>query len=376
VEIYDTKRNPARYTQLGVHFTFLHVKSHQDDDGPVAGLTLEARLNVQADTLATAALFDAPTVPKVALFPTAQCQLIIDGKSITRKIPQAIRHQAGLNDIQTYLMERNNWSEDTFSEVDWEAHGKAHSHHREQRCYLIKLCHRHLPTGQTLHRRDDKYPARCPGCGNSDESHDHFIGCAAVSRIKWRLQLLATLKKQLQVTKTAETLQDLILDVIDKAIAGRPISVAGPFAHILRSQERIGWRAMLHGYWSIEWQKAYTASYTIPTVENTKERNKRHVAMALWQKRIIQTTWSLMIRLWKIRNDERHGRDAETRDQARREVLQNEIEVLYSERELYPLRVQKLLRSSFETHCHERVTKLQDWIDAYRVTFRVTRDTT
>jgi hypothetical protein len=76
------------YTQLGIPFTFLHVKSHQDDDGPIVGLTLEARLNVQADTLATAALVDAPMVPKVALFPTARCQLIIDGKLITRKIPQ------------------------------------------------------------------------------------------------------------------------------------------------------------------------------------------------------------------------------------------------------------------------------------------------
>jgi hypothetical protein len=98
--------------------------------------------------------------------------------------------------------------------------------------------------------------------------------------------------------------------------------------------------------------------------------------MALWQNRIIQTTWTIMIQLWKIRKDEQHGQDAETRDQARPKVSQNEIEVLYSERDLYPLRVQKLLRPSFETHCHERVTKLQDWIDSYRVTFRVTQDIT
>jgi hypothetical protein len=233
------------YSQLGIPFTWMHVKSHQDNDGPIAGLSLEARLNVQADALATAALTEAPTIPKVALFPTARCQLILDGRSITRKIPQAIRHQAGLGDLQTYLMEQNNWTLNTFHEINWEAHGKAHSHHRDQRCYLIKLCHRHLPTGQTLHRRDEKYPARCPGCNNTDESHDHYIGCDAASRIKWRLQLLAALKKQLQTGQTAEPLQDLIVDVIDRAVAGRPISVAGPFEQILRSQERIGWRAML-----------------------------------------------------------------------------------------------------------------------------------
>jgi hypothetical protein len=112
------------YKQLGIHFTFLHVKSHQDDDGPVAGLTLEAQLNVQADALATAALKDAPTYSKVALFPTAKCQLIIAGKLITRKIPQAIRYQAGLENIQTYLMERNKWNQATFHEIAWEPMGK------------------------------------------------------------------------------------------------------------------------------------------------------------------------------------------------------------------------------------------------------------
>ena len=129
------------YKQLGIPFTFLHVKSHQDDDGPVSGLTLEAQLNVQADTLATEALKEAPTISKVLLFPSAKCKLIINGKSITRKIPQAVRYQAGAGPMKTYLLERNNWCEETFTDINWEAHGKAHSHHRTQQNYLIKLCH-------------------------------------------------------------------------------------------------------------------------------------------------------------------------------------------------------------------------------------------
>jgi hypothetical protein len=259
------------YKQLGIHFTFLHVKSHQDDDGPVAGLTLEAQLNVQADTLATAALKDALTYSKVALFPTAKCQLLLAGKSITRKIPQAIRYQAGLENIQTYLMERNKWNQATFHEIAWEAHGKAHAHHRTHQNYLIKLCHPYLPTGRTLHRRNRKYPSRwCPGCNATDETHEHYIGCDAASRIKWRLELLAAIKKQMTVTKTPELLQDLLIDVLDRALAGRPISVSGPCESILCSQERIGWHAMLHGYWSVEWQQEYTNSYQAPTKETTK----------------------------------------------------------------------------------------------------------
>jgi hypothetical protein len=102
----------------------------------------------------------------------------------------------------------------------------------------------------------------------------------------------------------------------------------------------------------------------------------RIVAMSLWQKRMIQTTWTLMISLWKLRNDERHGRDTETREKARREILTNKIELLYNNCESYPLRVQKLMRELLEIHSTESVLNLRNWIDAYRVTFEVTCDTT
>jgi hypothetical protein len=37
-------------------------------------------------------------------------------------------------------------------------------------------------------------------------------------------------------------LQDLIIDMVDRVIAGKPISVTpGKFAMLLRSQECIGW---------------------------------------------------------------------------------------------------------------------------------------
>jgi hypothetical protein len=133
---------------------------------------------------------------------------------------------------------------------------------------------------------------------------------------------------------------------------------------------------MLQGYWSQKWQEEYTNSYQVPLEEDTKARTLRMAAMAIWQNCMIQTTWTQMISLWKLRNDERHGRDTESKAKAQREVLTNEIKVLYTNRERYPPQVQKLLQTSFEVHCTERVSNLRDWIDAYCVTFKVTRDKT
>jgi hypothetical protein len=54
------------------------------------------------------------------------------------------------------------------------------------------------------------------------------------------------------------------------AMVGCRISVYGPFEELLRSHECIGWRAMLHGYWSMEWQNEYHKTYNTPESETKK----------------------------------------------------------------------------------------------------------
>jgi hypothetical protein len=246
------------YKTIDIQFEFLHVKSHQDDDGPLDSLSLETRLNVEADRLATAYLQQQnPRLPIALLFPTAKCQLIINKKSVTRKIPQTIRFETGSIDIRSYLTQRNLWTEATLDTINWDAHGASHSFHRPYRNFLVKMCHRHLPIGQTLHRRNQKYTPTCPGCLIETESQDHFLQCDAPSRIEWRLKLISTLRRQLAQLNTAENLQELILNCIDSAIDGRAIPTGGPFHEALESQETIGWLGMIRGYWSQEWRKSF-----------------------------------------------------------------------------------------------------------------------
>jgi hypothetical protein len=236
----------------------------------------------------------------------------------------------------------------------------------------VKLCHRHLPIGQTLHRRDPKYSPTCPGCREQGEDQHHYLQCAAPSRIEWRISLLSELKKQMIRLQTDEHLQATILDVIDRALATRAIPIHGPFRAALEAQEKIGWLAMLRGYWATAWQESFEATRFVPLNEEKKDRLKRQIQMAGWQRKVIQTMWGMSIKLWKLRNDERHGWDKESRDRSRREVLHKELEDLYLRKDEYPARVQRLLRDSYEIHIQESVTKLADWLDAYKGTFAVT----
>ncbi len=86
---------------------------------------------------------------------------------------------------------------------------------------------------------------------------------------------------------------------------------------------------MLCGYWTLKWQLAYNRTYKIPDSETRKEKLKRHQQMTRWQSKVIQTIWRNLIQLWKLRNVKRHGRDKESRDNARGEVLHHELEEIY-----------------------------------------------
>jgi hypothetical protein len=226
----------STYRELDMKFIFHHVKSHQDDDTPTDHLTLESRLNVEADRLATEYMQEDQTRrPIVTLFPTAKAQLIMKGASVTRKIPQAIRFAAGSILIQKYLVERNAaWTTNILNDIHWDAHGDSHSHHRSHRCYLVKLCHRHLPLGVKLHRRAIKYSPLCPGCREEPETHHHYIQCPAASRIQWRIGLLTILRQQMIKTSTNGELQDTIINCLDNAMANCPIHTpTAPFIGLL-----------------------------------------------------------------------------------------------------------------------------------------------
>jgi hypothetical protein len=98
------------HKELNVQFKFVHIKSHQDNNTPVVRLSLELRLNVEADLLVTKYMLeDQARRPTVLLLPSAKAQLIINMDSFIWKIPLAIQYVAGSIHIRPYPMRRT-WS--------------------------------------------------------------------------------------------------------------------------------------------------------------------------------------------------------------------------------------------------------------------------
>jgi hypothetical protein len=108
---------------------------------------------------------------------------------------------------------------------------------------------------------------------------------------------------------------------------------------------------MLQGYWAEEWQQEYCKTYVTPAEETPANKTKQRTTMDRWLASLLKITWTSMISLWKIQNDEQHSRDKETREAACHKVLTNELQLLYINQKQYPPAVQNLLIPSLEEHC-------------------------
>ena len=127
-----------------------HVKGHQDDNTAIENLSILARSNCAADVLATTHNRlqgkKCSSVPRIEGNPI---QLHINGKTINSKYEQAIRFAALAPAIINQIKRRNDWNDETFHSVDWEAQRIASNRQTIRResphCQAVP---RHAPCGK------------------------------------------------------------------------------------------------------------------------------------------------------------------------------------------------------------------------------------
>jgi hypothetical protein len=121
LQIIDTIR------LLEISVKYQHVLGHQDDDddadddlhAPSVPLTREAKLNVQCDHLASAALRAAQPAHNVTFLPAGIISVTVDGQTVTRKLSRSIRTIVGRRRQLASFHRRYNWTADQFDQIDW-----------------------------------------------------------------------------------------------------------------------------------------------------------------------------------------------------------------------------------------------------------------
>ncbi len=132
----------------------IHVKGHQDNKIPYANLPLPAQLNVDADCLATRELREHPNLIRhTPLFPTTKVQLLLEGNSVSRNLPGAIRKHHGRRTLYPCLLERFGWPDAITDSVNWDGFAASYMTCFNQRKFVFKFCMFLLPTGKVLNKR-------------------------------------------------------------------------------------------------------------------------------------------------------------------------------------------------------------------------------
>ena len=90
-----------------------HVESHQDDHIPFANLTLDAKLNVQADKIATAfatkPINDHISIPPFAIY--------LNGEYIHHRVDKTIRSRRNEKEARKFLRTKYKWKMKTFNNI-------------------------------------------------------------------------------------------------------------------------------------------------------------------------------------------------------------------------------------------------------------------
>ncbi|KAI2508454.1 hypothetical protein MHU86_5981 [Fragilaria crotonensis] len=241
------------------------IKAHQDDSIAYNALPLAARLNIDADFLATRYREHGRLRcrPMVDHRPDIGSTLFINGTPVTGQYDDNIRFHVNGYHQRAEIQKTERWDADVWELVDFYTFGK---HFRRLRPSLriqhFKFIHEVLPLGvQRLREsviKDDSLQ-RCPCCKISEETHHHFLRCP--SNPAFTTSLVA-LRSEI-LTSDTHPIRFLIADGIRHTLTSdlpfspdihqypshlQPLIVAA-----LSSQQQIGWQSAVKGYLTRDW---------------------------------------------------------------------------------------------------------------------------
>jgi len=116
----------------------LHIKGHQDKKTACEQLPLPAQLNVDADKLAGDCVAAHPNTDYtvVPILPTGGVQLHLPAGTITCNMKKEVSMARTTEPMKQHMIKKHGWDEETFLDIDWEAHRRGANRHHKRRTTL------------------------------------------------------------------------------------------------------------------------------------------------------------------------------------------------------------------------------------------------
>ena len=314
------------YRELRRQFRPEWVKGHQDSLQSYERLPFKARLNIDADFLATryrlrgrlksSPLVDHQTGQKVSI--------LINGKRLTSQFDSCIRYHINGYHLRRYMQEKHSWSDCTWDDVDFHLFGQ---HFKRLPPHLqvthMKRVHGQLPLGKRRYEQSRiKEPTLklCPCCKFQDETADHLLRCVDNPVHSTSLQQL----RRDILTGDIHPARYLIMEGIElwttssqqfsPTVHQYPAHLRDHIAAALELQGSIGWQEATSGLLSKQWSALSCLDMHNPNRTDIDAGKKR-------MKSLMTALHAHATRLWTARNEVLHS----TQDDEQANIRSSEV---------------------------------------------------
>ncbi len=304
---------------------FRHVRGHQDDLVAVSRLEPLAQLNVHADSLAKAHLYqllrqDYATSTLPLAGETWSCWL---GPTKVIYDPQrSLPHHLGLLAAKTFLIQKQLLSPESFKLVDWESRKSATASLPDQlSMWAAKFISGHCAVGRTMLRRKQWDHSNCPCCAAPDETTQHVLQCPDPGLRQMYGAGIASLRQWLTHMHTDPQISACFCDtLLDPSHRDFPFFAAPGYTLAAQDQAAIGSFCTLMGCLAHAW-KPLQARYlqSIGSLQST----------SCWFAQFACKLLEFSHTIWQYRNSVLHAQNEQGRAAALGH-LQSQIDLQFS----------------------------------------------
>jgi hypothetical protein len=293
------------------------------------------RLNIMADEICdqirVAATGSTGARGSCGMWYSETCALFIRGVSITSHVEERLTRQLLNGDVQTYLMEKENWSRRVFDSINWRSYGTAFKRlPRSRQTAMAKACHSLWHTGE---KHKQYYGGQKPCCmrGDAHEDWRHDIitfksldaslhRTVSWTKVKksmtaWRIPPDFWIAKEKGINQYA--IHPLKRD--KENMPPEPQKYFGTTCYTPRNihqvafwkQSHVVWENFFKGRICIEWCTYIKHHLTSRNIKKDYQE---------WATQLILALWEHIHRVWMFRNTEHHednqGRVARYKEEA------------------------------------------------------------
>ena len=340
-------------TELRRPFKPEWVRGHQDSLQSYERLPFKARLNIDADFLATRYRKRGRyrSSPRVDHQHGQQVSILIQGIPLTSHFDSCIRFHINGYHIRQYMQQRHAWSDATWEDIDFALFGQHFKRLRQNHQIThMKRVHGQLPIGRRRYQQarvQDPNLKLCPCCKTHEESADHLLRCRENPAFSSSMKQL----RREMVTGDAHPFRYILMEGIERwsnnqtfspQISQFPRHLHDHIEAALEAQLCIGWEEALSGFLSKQWS----------TLSSLEMYHSNHTDVALGMNRMrvcISSIYAHSQRMWIARNGVLHSNDDE-QQLTIRSVEAAEIRSLY--------RKPHLLREGDRHYCERSLDRL------------------